>query len=56
MAVQWLIQLALVGRFDRVTRNLLSAGQIFLLSMLYAGLVLLNLLACLWYAIDLQSR
>jgi len=44
----WLIQVSLVGEFNKVTRRFMSAGQTFLISLLYAGMVLLNLLACLW--------
>ena len=46
--VQWLIKVSLAGQINRAINGYLSAGQMFLVSLLYAGSVLLNLLTCFW--------
>lgn len=49
MLLQWLIFLSLVGQFSKSLLRFMNVGTLFLVVVTYAALVLINLLACIWF-------
>lgn len=45
---QRLIFISMLGRFSQLLMRLLSIGHLFLLNVVYATGVLINVLACFW--------
>ena len=45
---QRLIFISMLGRYSQVLMRLLSIGHLFLLNVVYATAVLINVLACFW--------
>lgn len=48
--LQRLMFISMLGRYSQLLMRLLSVGHLFLLSVIYATAVLINVLACLWCA------
>lgn len=46
---QWLVFLALIGQFSKALMRFMNVGVLFLIVVTYAALVLINLLACIWF-------
>ena len=48
---QRLIFISMLGRYSQFLMRLLSIGHLFLLNVVYATAVLINVLACFWCAL-----
>ena len=49
---QRLIFISMLGRYSQFLMRLLSIGHLFLLNVVYATGVLINVLACFWCALS----